>query len=91
MGYSLNDFGVLQTYSDLDGKYNIEQVLKLPIPKGRTFVESMNSGNIVTFEELSNFINNDDLSGIIRILNTNDTTLTFVPPISGMSEKKFNI
>lgn len=93
MGYSLTEAGELFTYSGLSDYYPIDDVLKLPEPKGRKFIESFDqSTNHITFDELNDFINNRNLSSISRILNnkTDDIRVSFEFQ-EGVNEKTFNI
>lgn len=93
MGYSLTEAGELFTYSGLSDYYPIDDVLKLPEPKGRKFIESFDqSTNHITFDELNDFINNRNLSPISRTLNnkTDDIRVSFEFR-EGVNEKTFNI
>ena len=93
MGYSLTEAGELFTYSGLSDYYPIDDVLKLPEPRGRKFIESLDqSTNHITFDELNDFINNRNLSSISRILNNkmDDIRVSFEFR-EGINEKTFNI
>ena len=55
LAYSIADNGTLPTLSSLGKDFRPEEVLRLPIPDGRTFTESQN-GIKVTFAELAQVV-----------------------------------
>ena len=77
MGYSLMDNGDVPTLSALDKykNYDIKELLRLPIPKGRKFEVNSDNAILVTIDDLKLF--DKDLNIISRILKDGRTNIIF--------------
>jgi len=93
MQYTISDDGTLYSNTNLTG-FTAEALLEFPLPKNRTFVESIISGYRITKEDVQKTLKRglktlSDAEPIIKVLKQNVEQIIFDSDVDEKSRKRF--
>lgn len=93
MQYTISDDGTLYSNTNLTG-FTAEALLEFPLPKNRTFVESIVSGYRITKEDVQKTLKRglktlSDAESIIKVLKQNVEQIIFDSDVDEKSRKRF--